>query len=80
MADIALKVVVDEAHIGKTDVVSRSAVKVGMRVESIVPEIGVIYGSGDETLLASLAKVEGVQKVDKETSFCLPPCSEKVPQ
>ncbi len=80
MPDIALKVIVDDDHLQQTTAVSKLAEQAGLHVESVVPEIGVIYGSGDEALLETLAQVEGVQKVDREATYQLPPVSEKTPQ
>jgi hypothetical protein len=40
----------------------------------------VIYGSGEESLIDTLSQVEGVQDVDRETDFQLPPMSESIPQ
>lgn len=80
MARIPLKVVVDEDHISQTEKLSRTAALAGLDVESVIPEIGVIYGSGEESLIDTLSQVEGVQNVDRESAFQLPPMSESVPQ
>jgi hypothetical protein len=80
MARISLKVVLDDAHISQTEKLSRTAAGAGLDVESVIPEIGVIYGSGDESLIDTLSRVEGVQDVDREAAFQLPPMSEIVPQ
>jgi hypothetical protein len=80
MARIPLKVVVDDDHILQTEKLSQAAARAGLSVESVMPEIGVIYGSGEESLIDTLSQVEGVQDVDRETDFQLPPMSESIPQ
>lgn len=80
MTRIPLKVVVDDDHILHTEKLSQTVARAGLNVESVIPEIGIIYGSGDESLIDTLSQVEGVQEVGRETAFQLPPMSESIPQ
>jgi hypothetical protein len=62
MNDLQIKVVLDAAHIGKTDQYCRTFAALGLTVESSFPEIGVIFGAGDAALLARMNAMEGVQE------------------
>lgn len=75
-----MTVVLDEAHIDRTEDVRRSLETLGMQVEQALPEVGIISGAGDDRLLVSIRAVEGVEEARQEHTFQLPPFSEKVPQ
>ncbi len=60
MGQIQIKVILDAAHIGQTDQMCRTLAAMGMAVESSFPEIGVIFGAGDQTLLPQMQAMDGV--------------------
>jgi hypothetical protein len=60
MNDLAIKVVLDPAHIGETDQYCRALSALGLTVESSFPEIGVIFGAGSAALLDQMNAMEGV--------------------
>jgi hypothetical protein len=66
MAEIQIKVVLDAAHIGQTDQMCDRLVAMGMSVESSFPEIGVIFGAGDDGLLLRMKTIDGVAEAVAE--------------
>jgi hypothetical protein len=66
MAEIQIKIVLDAAHIGRTDSVCQSLSTLGMKVETTYPEIGVIFGSAEESLLSAFTAAEGVEQAVPE--------------
>jgi hypothetical protein len=60
MAEIQIKIILDASHAGQTDAFCRSLTEMGMRVESSLPEIGVIFGAVDADLLPKMQKMAGV--------------------
>ncbi len=73
MAEIQIKVTVDEAHLGRTLRLSRSLARIGMKVETTMPEIGVIFGSAEESLLPKVSATRGVLTVAPEAAYHVPP-------
>lgn len=55
-----------------SDVVERCRVA-GLEVEQVLPMIGVITGTVDAQKLAQIQKVEGVNAVEEQTEYQLPP-------
>lgn len=80
MAKINMTVVLDEAHIDRTEEVSQSLTTLGVQVEQVLSEIGVISAAGDDSLLESVRAVEGVEEARQEHTYQLPPFSERTPQ
>lgn len=80
MTTISLKVIVEEAYIDEADNVVRRIEELGVHVESRMPEIGVVFGSGDDSLLPKLREVEGVREAEPEATYRTPPMSDDVPQ
>lgn len=79
MGWISIKVIVDEAHQGQTEAVCAALRSLGMRVETAMPEIGVIFGAAEESLLPRVAMAEGVLSAAPEGRFHVPP-DRKAPQ
>jgi hypothetical protein len=69
MATIAIKVTVDAAHLGRTDQMCQTLSQMGMVIETAMPEIGVIFGSGDAQLLPKMQAVEGVTEAVAERTM-----------
>ncbi len=80
MTKISIKVIVDSAHHNETEALCASLTKLGLQVETALPEIGVIFGSGDASLLPRLSATKGVESAMAETGITLPPASDKLPQ
>ena len=80
MAWISIKVVVDAAHVAQTEAVCAELQSLGMRVETTMPEIGVIFGAAEESLLPAVSRAEGVLAADREGEMRVPPVSGHVPQ
>ncbi len=72
MAEIQIKVTVDVAHMGQMLRLSRSLTRIGVKVETTLPEIGVIFGSADESLLSKVSAARGVLTVAPEVIFHAP--------
>jgi hypothetical protein len=73
MARIAVKVVIDAAHLGAQEAVVSAVAAIGLRVEQCIPEIGAIYGSGeDDGLVDRLRAVDGVLQAQAEAGVALP--------
>lgn len=80
MADIPLRVVLDEKH-NPDDPKTKSALEeAGLKIEQQIPEIGVVYGTADQGKLSKLRGVQGVLEVEAEGRIDLPPMSGDIPQ
>lgn len=73
MGWVSVKVVLDSRHAGETESLCRSLTDIGMTVETTMPEIGVIFGTVEESLLPKVAGTEGVLSAAPERTFRLPP-------
>ena len=80
MSQVAVKIVVDDAHLDEFEAVATRLRKSGMEVEDAMPEIGVIFGSVDDKELPQIRKTAGVFEAQAERGVQLPPFSDKVPQ
>lgn len=65
-------VTVDDAHLRSIGTVARSLERTGMRVDRVMPAVGVITGSVDSAAESTLCAVPGVASVDRDTSYQLP--------
>lgn len=73
MAKVKLSISVDDKHMGKFSDVIKDAEKAGMDVEEKHKDLGVATGSIDAEKLDSLRKVKGVQHVEQERKYQIPP-------
>lgn len=73
MAKVRLSISVDDKHMGKFSDVIKDAEKAGMDVEEKHKDLGVATGSIDAEKLDSLRKVKGVQHVEQERKYQIPP-------
>lgn len=80
MAQVPVKVVVDERHMGAVQSVARACEGAGLVVEQVFEEIGTIFGRAEESVFLSISSTEGVETVAVEGSFQVPPPSEGLPQ
>jgi hypothetical protein len=69
MDKVAIKVVLDAAHIGETDHYCRRFSALGLAVESSFPEIGVIFGAGSAALLDQMNAMDGVEEAVIEAAL-----------
>ncbi len=80
MTKIQMKVTLDDAHAGKTDALTEELKTLGVEVDTCLPAIGVVFGTGEEDLLPAVRRLEGVIDAQKEQSYHVPPMSEDTPQ
>ena len=80
MADIAVKIVLDDEHLGQCDKMSVALENIGVKVEEVISELGVIFGKADEKLMPMMLDIDGVLEVEPEDIYQLPPMSEDIPQ
>jgi hypothetical protein len=80
MATVSLKVIVDHAHLDDPGTVQRRITALGVHIEVFHPEIGVLFGSGDESILPEIRRVEGVAEAECEATYTHPPMSGDIPQ
>jgi hypothetical protein len=73
MTEIQIKVTVDEAYMGSMLRLRRSLTRIGMKVETTMPEIGVIFGSAEESLLPRVSAARGVLTVAAEATYHVAP-------
>ena len=73
MAKVRLSISVDNKHLNKFSDVIKDAEKAGMDVEEKLKDLGVATGSIDADKLDSLRKVKGVQHVEQERKYQIPP-------
>jgi len=71
MADIT--VTVSDDHLGRIDEVAAALRTNGMQVRQVHGRIGMISGSAPDDRRQSLRAVDGVEAVEDEASFQLPP-------
>ena len=80
MTKVQMKVTLDDAHVGETDALTKELKTLGIQVETCLPGIGVVFASGEETLLPEVRRLEGVIDAQKEQGYRVPPLSEDSPQ
>jgi len=80
MAQVPVKVVVDDEHLGAMKSVVQACEDAGLVVEQVFEEIGTIFGRAEEGVFPSIARAQGVETVAHEGSFQLPPRSDRIPQ
>ena len=68
-----MTVTVDEAHAGAIDEVAARLREAGLRIDRVLPAIGVITGSVAASRLHLVEAVDGVAAVEEQTSFKLGP-------
>jgi hypothetical protein len=78
MAEVRLTVSVDDAHLPKLQEVAKDAEAAGMRVESVLREVGVLTGTIDSEAVARLRRVPGVEHVEEERRVGIAPPGGKV--
>ena len=80
MANVKMKILVEEASRSDIDRIEAALREKGLQVRESIPEFRTILGSGDSELMPELKSVQGVEGVRQEGTFQLPPMDEKVPQ
>lgn len=80
MADVNLKIVIEEDRRADIDRIEADLKEKGFDVRASIPEFRTIIGSGDSAILDHFRGVEGVQTVRPEGRFQLPPMDEDIPQ
>lgn len=73
MAKINLTVSVREDHLLNIMEVAQGLRALGMEVQQVMDQVGVITGTGDASQVPNLSKVPGVESVEASHSFQLPP-------
>jgi hypothetical protein len=66
-------VVVDDAHLDSIDEVAAQLRSGGMQVTQVLRESGVISGSVPEDSKHTLQRIPGVDSIDEQSRFQLPP-------
>ena len=68
-----VSVTVDDGHRESIDGVVESLRATGMEVEQVLGSLGIVTGSAPADSLDALRGVEGVDSVDEQLSYQLPP-------
>ena len=68
-----VSVTVDDGHRESMDGVVESLRATGMQVEQVLGSLGIVTGSAPPDALDALRGVEGVDSVDEQLSYQLPP-------
>lgn len=79
MGDENLIVVIDDKQCDPEEVCKALEAQ-GLRDVKPLPNLGIVTGVGDSSLIERLCKVDGVVKVRSEAKFQLPPLREDIPQ
>jgi hypothetical protein len=66
-------VTVADSYVGELDDLVRRLALAGMQVRQVLPTLGVITGSVDDSGLAALEALPGVAAVEQQASVQLPP-------
>jgi hypothetical protein len=64
---------VRDSHLGSLDDIAKAAEQAGMDVDTKMAEIGVVSGLIDADWIDRLRAIEGVQDVEVDKKFSLPP-------
>lgn len=78
MSKIHVSVSVDDAHLDRIQAVAENLQSAGMEVEQTLAITGVINGLIEEDQIEAISQVEGVQHVEPEREFQLPPPDSEV--
>ncbi len=78
MSLIRVSVSVDNASLESIDRVAEQLQSSGMKIEQTLFSIGVINGSIDSESIDNLSQIEGVQQVEIQQDFQLPPPNSEV--
>ncbi|HKS63669.1 MAG TPA: hypothetical protein VJT13_18355 [Xanthobacteraceae bacterium] len=73
MAKVRLTLSVSDSHLKKLGTVAKAAAKAGMKVEQTHKTLGVLSGSIDAGKVEKLRAIDGVDRVEEERTFQLPP-------
>lgn len=73
MALINMTLVLAEAYLGRSDEVRCTVEALGVHVARVLPEIGVITGSGEAGLLPRLTAMDAIEEARPEGAVRLPP-------
>lgn len=73
MPRIKVSVSVDDAHLAQILEVARRLQSAGLEIEQTLPSVGVISGSIEGDRVNSLYQITGVQQIEPERSYQLPP-------
>lgn len=80
MTQIAVKVVYDARGGVDAETICAKGTELGLTVEQVMPALGCIFGSCDDSILDKLVSLEGVLRVSPEGTFQLAPISPDEPQ
>ena len=80
MANVNLKIMVEEGRRGDIDQIEAALKEKGFEVRASIPEFRTIIGSGDSAILDQFQSIEGVQTVRPEGRYQLPPMDDGIPQ
>ena len=80
VANVKMKIVVEESSRSEIDRIKAALREKGLQVRESIPEFRTILGSDDSELMPQFQSVQGVEGVRQEGRFQLPPMDEKVPQ
>ena len=73
MSQIKISISVDDAHVDQILEVAEGLRSLGMTVEQMLSIVGVISGSIDSEQVNRLYQVKGVQHIEPEQGYQLPP-------
>lgn len=73
MSKVTVSISIDDSHLAQILEVVKNLESMGMTVEQTLPSIGVIGGSIDSEQIDRLYQIEGVQHIEPERSYQLPP-------
>jgi hypothetical protein len=73
MAKVRMLISVRDSHLGSLDDIARAAEQAGMDVDAKMKEIGVVSGLIEADRIDRLRAIEGVQDVELDKKFSLPP-------
>ena len=83
-ARVGVAVVIEDAHLGRTEAIARDLAGLGLLVNRVVPEAGAIFATaeaeGVERALSGARALSGVLEARPEGAVGLPPMSGQVPQ
>ncbi|WP_019499645.1 hypothetical protein [Pseudanabaena sp. PCC 6802] len=73
MSKVKVSISIDDAHIDRISEIAKSLQAMGVDVEQTLPSIGIISGSVSSEQVHRLNQIEGIQHVETERDYQLPP-------
>jgi hypothetical protein len=73
MPVVKVSIAIDDAHLDQMQKISQNLQAVGLHIDQTLPTLGIISGAIDSSQIDRLCQIEGVQHIEPDHSYQLPP-------